>query len=184
MWVLHLLCCYLLAVGLEGNRLFCFYCYQWPVDYLWSLNLEYCVFILHFSSLPISYMLLVHCCLFSVLLCIYSFCVCMSIALQLIVNVSRVSMSGIPSRAGSFPGTTKICTTFVYSSDELLHYKYLIVELLSCHMLLGQYSHAFWHWVLFFFIFIFFFALGNNILQIWICIIFPLLHVSVLPFRP
>ena len=43
LWILHLPSYQLLIAGMQGNSLFCSYCYQWPLDYLHYLNLEYCL---------------------------------------------------------------------------------------------------------------------------------------------
>ena len=93
-WFLHLFFCQHWVGDMEKNSLFCYYFYQWLLDYLYYLNLK-CQ--LHLpcplSGLPASCVLFVHWHSSSVLVYICSFCVCMSVVLQLIIKMPRVSMS-------------------------------------------------------------------------------------------
>ena len=90
----------------------------------------------------------------------------MSVVLQLIVNTSRVSKPGMPSRRGPFPSTTKN-----------LHNVCLFLELIvtsqmpNCGIIVLLYVSS---------TFSFFVALENNILKIWTAIIFPSIPVLVL----
>ena len=103
--ILHLLFYQFLVWQSEENSLFCYYCFQWPLDNLPYFNLEYCVYI---ALLYIACFLHTVCALpfVSILLWIMFLC-CMSIVLQLIFKTSRVSMSGMSNRTWPFPGATK-----------------------------------------------------------------------------
>ena len=121
-WFLYLLFCQLLFGCLELNSLFCYYCYQWLLDYLFYLDLQ-CQLCLHYTFgtfLPPVFCL----CIAPHLL---FYCVCRSIVLQLILRHLGLLCLTYLAKPNHSMALQRIHMFFAFYCIQMLLYICLIV---------------------------------------------------------
>ena len=131
------------------------------------------MFILQFWNLPVSCMLFVNCHLYSHLIMDFLSFGCTSIVLQLVLRHLGFLWLACLAELSHFLALEKICTTFVY----------ILINYYTTNAKLSNYCFLYvFRTMLSFFVVTncSFVALENNILKIWIDIIFPSLPMSLL----